>query len=93
MEDRPRHDAVRLPGVADLPSQVAGVPALAPVPLVGVEPGLEFAAKERREAGGEACRRLGFDEPLDDEKAVAVKSGDLVAGRLVDKKHLQPRNS
>ena len=38
-------------------------------------------------------RRLGLDEALDDEEAVAAKSRDLVAGRLVDKKHRVPRIS
>ena len=44
-EDGARHDAVRFPGIADLPGEVIGVATFAPVPFVGVEAGLELATE------------------------------------------------
>ena len=74
--------AVGFPAVADLARQIGCVTALAPVPFVGLEAGLEFAAEQRREAGGRARHGIGIDQPLDDEEAVVVKLGDLGIAEL-----------
>ena len=86
MQDGARHPAVRLPRIADLAGQVFGVSPFAPVPLVGVEAGLEFAAEERPEARGQAGGGLGFDEPFDDEETIPVKAPDVRGTRLFNQK-------
>ena len=91
---RREHDAgdraVRLPGVADLARQVGRVTPLAPVPLVGVEAGLEVAAEQRLEARRRAGGGLGRDDALDDDEAVVVETGDVGVAQLDAHGHPSP---
>ena len=73
--------AVRLPAVADLAGQVGGVAALAPVPLVRLEPGLELAAKERLEALAQALSRRGLNDARHDDEAVLGERLALLFGQ------------
>ena len=50
-QDDPGDGPVRAPAVADLTGEVGRVAPLAPVPLVGVEAGLELAAEQGLEPG------------------------------------------
>ena len=87
MQDRARHLTVRFPGVADLARQVRGVFPFAPVPFVGVEAGLEFAAEERPEPRGQTGGSLGLDEPFDDEEAVPAKAPNIRRAWFFDQEH------
>src|SRR4030095_746127 len=63
---------VRLPGVAELPGPVLGIPALATVHLVRPDPGLVLALEQRQVAFAESLERAGADQALlDDQEPVA----------------------
>src|SRR5262249_58297548 len=76
-EHRARDGMARLPAVADLPRQVGLVAALAPVPFVRLQAGLELTAEQPLEAGRHSRGLVRIDEAVEDEEALLVKAGNL----------------
>ena len=76
----PGDRAVGAPAVADLAGEVGRVAALAPVPLVRVEPGLELAAEQGLEPGAGVLDQIRRQEPVEDQEPVLAKAGDLFRG-------------
>ena len=61
---------------------VVGIAALAPVPFVRLDPGLEFAAEQRLVARQQTIDLVILDQLFDDEEPVLVELLDLLPGKL-----------
>src|SRR5262249_3343457 len=81
-QDEAGDGVVGLPAVADLARQVGPVAALAPVPFVRLEAGLELAAEQLLEPACHARRLVGPDEAVEDQEAVFMEARNLGGAQL-----------
>ncbi|MFD0387202.1 hypothetical protein ACFQ4K_04165 [Tistrella bauzanensis] len=90
---QPGHRQIGLPGIGHVAGDVGQAHALAPMPLIGIDAGIEAAGEQLREAVAQIRHLIGRQHPLDDQKSVPAeirhpividmaKSGQIETGHM-----------